>query len=161
MHTYIRDTRYAPNRPLFFDRSNSFKLFLLKIFQWSFLPNHFEFWSQVSEEMIFFRVCLTTTRHACHVFDGSNLFKQFCRGIPNDHSCEVWLKFVQCYRRSCYLKQIVDNAQAHFEHFMLMWAKKPFFTSEQPKRYNLWSSQRVCANLNYLLDVYCWHSCCY
>ena len=27
-----------------------------------------------------------------------------------------------------------------------------FFTSEQPKRYNLWSYQRVCDALHYLLD---------
>ena len=27
-----------------------------------------------------------------------------------------------------------------------------FFTSEQPKRYNLWSCQKVCGALHYLLD---------
>ena len=30
--------------------------------------------------------------------------------------------------------------------------KKAFFTSEQPKRYNLWSCQRACGALHYLLD---------
>ena len=28
----------------------------------------------------------------------------------------------------------------------------PFFTSEQPKRYKLWSCQKMCDALNYLLD---------
>ena len=27
-----------------------------------------------------------------------------------DHSCEVWLKLAHWYRRSCHLKQIVDDA---------------------------------------------------
>ena len=30
--------------------------------------------------------------------------------------------------------------------------KNAFFTSEQPKRYNLWSSQKMCDALHYLLD---------
>ena len=30
--------------------------------------------------------------------------------------------------------------------------KHAFFTSEQPKRYNLWSCQKVCDHLHYLLD---------
>ena len=32
--------------------------------------------------------------------------------------------------------------------------KHAFFTSEQPKRYNLWSCQKVCDHLHYLLDNY-------
>ena len=28
----------------------------------------------------------------------------------------------------------------------------PFFTSEQPKRYELWSCQKMCDALHYLLD---------
>ena len=30
--------------------------------------------------------------------------------------------------------------------------KMPFFTSEQPKRYKLWSCQKMCDALHYLLD---------
>ena len=30
--------------------------------------------------------------------------------------------------------------------------KNAFFTSEQPKRYKLWSCQKMCDALNYLLD---------
>ena len=30
--------------------------------------------------------------------------------------------------------------------------KRAFFTSEQPKRYNLWSFQKVCNAFHYLLD---------
>ena len=30
--------------------------------------------------------------------------------------------------------------------------KNAFFTSEQPKRYKLWSSQKMCDALHYLLD---------
>ena len=30
--------------------------------------------------------------------------------------------------------------------------KMPFFTSEQPKRYKLWSCQKMCEALHYLLD---------
>ena len=30
--------------------------------------------------------------------------------------------------------------------------KRAFFTSEQPKRYNLWSCQKVCDAVHYLLD---------
>ena len=30
--------------------------------------------------------------------------------------------------------------------------KSPFFTSEQPKRYKLWSCQKMCDALHYLLD---------
>ena len=30
--------------------------------------------------------------------------------------------------------------------------KNAFFTSEQPKRYNLWSSQKMCDALHYVLD---------
>ena len=30
--------------------------------------------------------------------------------------------------------------------------KNPFFTSEQPKRYKLWSCQKMCDALHYLLD---------
>ena len=29
----------------------------------------------------------------------------------------------------------------------------PFFTSEQPKRYKLWSCQKMCDELHYLLDI--------
>ena len=30
--------------------------------------------------------------------------------------------------------------------------KNAFFTSEQPKRYKLWSCQKMCVALHYLLD---------
>ena len=30
--------------------------------------------------------------------------------------------------------------------------KMPFFTSEQPKRYKLWSCQKMCDALSYVLD---------
>ena len=40
---------------------------------------------------------------------------------------------------------------AHFIWLVMM--KMPFFfTSEQPKRYKLWSCQKMCDALNYLLD---------
>ena len=34
----------------------------------------------------------------------------------------------------------------------LIMIKMPFFTSEQPKRYKLWSCQKICDALHYLLD---------
>ena len=39
---------------------------------------------------------------------------------------------------------------AHF--IWLVIIKMPFFTSEQPKRYKLWSCQKMCDALHYLLD---------
>ena len=35
----------------------------------------------------------------------------------------------------------------------LVMIKMPFFTSEQPKRYKLWSCQKMCDALHYLLDI--------
>ena len=40
--------------------------------------------------------------------------------------------------------------RAHF--IWLVMIKMPFFTSEQPKRYKLWSCQKMCDALHYLLD---------
>ena len=37
----------------------------------------------------------------------------------------------------------------------LVMIKMPFFTSEQPKRYKLWSCQKMCDALHYLLDNIC------
>ena len=31
--------------------------------------------------------------------------------------------------------------------------KNAFFTSEQPKRYKMWSCQKMCDGLHYLLDI--------
>ena len=39
---------------------------------------------------------------------------------------------------------------AHF--IWLVMIKMPYFTSEQPKRYKLWSCQKMCDALHYLLD---------
>ena len=36
-------------------------------------------------------------------------FGFFCRGSPREHSCEVWLKLAEWYRKSCHLKEIVDD----------------------------------------------------
>ena len=36
--------------------------------------------------------------------------------------------------------------------YWLLMKKMPFFTSEQPKRYKLWSCQKMCDALHYLLD---------
>ena len=35
---------------------------------------------------------------------------------------------------------------------LLVMIKMPFFTSEQPKRYKLWSCQKMCDTLHHLLD---------
>ena len=40
--------------------------------------------------------------------------------------------------------------RAHF--IWLVMINMPFFTSEQPKRYKLWSCQKMCDALHYLLD---------
>ena len=36
--------------------------------------------------------------------------------------------------------------------YLACYEKRAFFTSEQPKIFNLWSCQKVCDALNYLLD---------
>ena len=36
--------------------------------------------------------------------------------------------------------------------FLACYDKNAFFTSEQPKRYKLWSCQKMCDALHYLLD---------
>ena len=46
--------------------------------------------------------------------------------------------------------QEVLTERAHF--IWLVMIKMPFFTSEQPKRYKLWSCQKMCVALHYLLD---------
>ena len=40
--------------------------------------------------------------------------------------------------------------RAHF--IWLVVIRMPFFTSKQPKRYKLWSCQKMCDALHYLLD---------
>ena len=46
------------------------------------------------------------------------------------------------------LKHLTERA-----HFIwLVMIKMPFFTSEQPKPYKLWSCQKMCDALHYLLD---------
>ena len=47
-------------------------------------------------------------------------------------------------------KLIKQTERAHFIWFVMI--KLPFFTSEQPKRYKLWSCQKMCDALLYLLD---------
>ena len=37
-------------------------------------------------------------------------------------------------------------------HLVFVQIKMPFFTPEQPKRYKLWSCQKMCDALHYLLD---------
>ena len=44
----------------------------------------------------------------------------------------------------------IFNREGHF--ILLVMIKMHFFTSEQPKRYKLWSCQKMCDALHYLLD---------
>ena len=71
------------NRPctlvaMFFNGSYSFELFLYKITQWPFLPNHFEFWWAVSgEDFLSFLSHNQSLTLAAMFCDGSNLFYLF------------------------------------------------------------------------------------
>ena len=64
-----------------------------------------------------------------------NYLNNFVRGPPRDHSCEVWSKSNEWFqRRRCLSKKVYawrmthDGQRpvtiAHFEHFVLRWAKK-------------------------------------
>ena len=51
----------------------------------------------------------------------------------------IWLVVLDC----------IDYWSLH--PYLLCNDKTPFFTSEQPKRYKLWSCQKICDTLHYLL----------
>ena len=59
-----------------------------------------------------------------------------------------------CFVVTCWEHKNPQNKRlterAHF--IWLVMIKMPFFTSEQPKRYKLWSCQKMCDALHYLLD---------
>ena len=49
--------------------------------------------------------------------------------------------------------QTFHDDMGHQGRDMTSWlVKTSFFTSEQPKRYKLWSCQKMCDALHYLLD---------
>ena len=51
------------------------------------------------------------------------------------------------------LIELIAKHLTEMAHFIwLVMMKKAFFTSEQPKRYKLWSCQKMCDALHYLLD---------
>ena len=51
------------------------------------------------------------------------------------------------------LTELLNKHLTERAHFIwLVMIKMPFFTSEQPKRYKLWSCQKMCDALHYLLD---------
>ena len=51
------------------------------------------------------------------------------------------------------LTELIEQTFIERAHFIwLVMMKMPFFTSEQPKRYKLWSRQKMCDALHYLLD---------
>ena len=62
------------------------------------------------------------------VFDGIKFCEQFL-GPPKKHSCQVWFKLAQRFRRSW---EIVDDAlrtilKAPLKHVVLRWANKGLF----------------------------------
>ena len=51
------------------------------------------------------------------------------------------------------LTELIEQYLTERAHFIwLVMIKIPFFTSEQPQRYKLWSCQKICDALHYLLD---------
>ena len=51
------------------------------------------------------------------------------------------------------LTELIEKHLTERAHFIwLVMIKMHFFTSEQPKRYKLWSCQKMCDALHYLLD---------
>ena len=49
-------------------------------------------------------------------------------------------------------KLIEQNFNREDSLYLVCNAKRAFFTSEKPIRFKLWSCQKVCAALHYLLD---------
>ena len=50
------------------------------------------------------------------------------------------------------LTKLIGHLTERAQFIWLVMIKMPFFTSEQPKRYKLWSCQKMCDALHYLLD---------
>ena len=94
------------------------------------------------------------SRSSCYIIN-----KHYC--ITTDRIAQ-WLKALALVHRRglshtavdfflfLYFFQIVITESAHF--IWVVNIKMPFFTSEQPKRYKLWSCQKMCDALHYLLD---------
>ena len=94
------------------------------------------------------------SRSSCYIIN-----KHYC--ITTDRIAQ-WLKALALVHRRgsshtavdfflfLYFFQIVITESAHF--IWVVNKKNAFFTSEQPKRYKLWSCQKMCDALHYLLD---------
>ena len=61
----------------------------------------------------------------------SNYVNNFWRGLPEEHSCQVWSKLVQRFGRRRCLKKLFTTHDGHIttlkaplEHVVLRWAKK-------------------------------------
>ena len=61
---------------------------------------------------------------ATRVIDGIKFCKQFLKGLPKEHSCQVWLKLAQRFGRSWYLNlSKISSRETFWPSFMIIWLK--------------------------------------
>ena len=129
-----------PPQPLFIRRIKISRIIFEKGHPKDNLWNNFKIGPAVSEDKIFkeFLKKFHLVTMATRVFDGIKFCKQFWRGPPKKHSCQVWFKLAQRSRRSWCLKKLLmaqdgqrktDNGhrvilKAPVEHVVFRWAKK-------------------------------------
>ena len=101
------------------------------------LPNYIVIWQADSAEKNFkvWTFCSFSKSATTKVLHGLSLnnFDNFKRGPPNEHSFEVWLKLVLCFRRRFCLKLKVNDRQRviRIDHLELRWSNKLTFRSSQ------------------------------
>ena len=106
---------------------------LKRVSQGTILWNYFKIGPAVSEEKIFKEILkkFHFAAMATRVFDGIKFCKHFLKRTPKEHSCQVWFKLAQRFRRNWCLKKLLTTHDGHrvilkapLEHVVLRWAKK-------------------------------------
>ena len=81
-----------------------------------------------------------------HIVKYRNVFFEFDNGL---YPTMLFRSFCRLFMKIQHLKRCPLSKIIYFDQNFM---KLVFFTSEQPKRYKLWSCQEMCDTLRYLLD---------